>query len=207
MIRHPKEDPGPLVTFDFDGTLTCRDSFVAFLAWRAGHVGFAVGLLALLPAVVAWIGHRDRGVLTAAMVRRFLRGEASEPVATDAASFQDEAFSRLMRPDALACWRDWQAKGARLYIVTASPELVIAPFAAALGADGLIGTRLAADPCGRLTGELEGLNCRGPEKVRRIRERFGDGVVLAAAYGDTSGDREMLAEAGIAGFKVFTTRP
>jgi phosphatidylglycerophosphatase C len=33
------------------------------------------------------------------------------------------------------------------------------------------------------------------------------GVRLAAAYGDTAGDREMLAIAGTAGYRVFTARP
>ena len=34
----------PVVAFDFDGTLTCRDSFVAFFQWRAGTARFAAGV-------------------------------------------------------------------------------------------------------------------------------------------------------------------
>ncbi len=79
-----------------------------------------------------------------------------------------------------------------MVIVTASPEPVIAPFAKRLGAERLIGTRLALDQTNRLTGALDGRNCRGPEKVMRLRQAFGDNVHLAAAYGDTDGDTEML---------------
>ena len=100
----------------------------------------------------------------------------------------------LLRPDALAAWRRWRGEGARLVIVTASPELVVAPFARGLGADAADrhppGLRRAttASPA-----RFDGPNCRGPEKVGRLRAAFGDGRALAAAYGDTSGDREMLA--------------
>ena len=75
-----------------------------------------------------------------------------------------------------------------------------------MGADRLIGTRLAFDANERATGELDGANCRGPEKVRRLREVFGDDVRLEAAYGDTDGDREMLTLAEEQGLKVFNGR-
>jgi phosphatidylglycerophosphatase C len=91
--------------------------------------------------------------------------------------------------------------------VTASPESVVAPFARGLGCDLLLGTRLAFDGRDRLTGEFDGPNCRGEEKVRRLRAVFGPDVRLEAAYGDTSGDREMLTLADEAGYKVFKATP
>ena len=92
-------------------------------------------------------------------------------------------------------------------IVTASPEITILPFARALGADNLIGTRLAFDDQDRVTGALDGANCRGREKVVRLKHVFGDDVDLAAAYGDSDGDTEMLAFAKQSGLRVFTRRP
>lgn len=196
-----------IVAFDFDGTLTFRDSFMAFLAFRAGVLRHAAGLAALAPASLAYLAHRDRGRLKAAAVQVFLRGTPRESLADSCSAFADSPLGRrLIRPDAEQCWREWQAKGALMTIVTASPEEVVAPFAAKLGADVLIGTRLAYDGAGRVTGAFEGENCRGPEKVSRLRGRFGDGVRLAAAYGDTSGDREMLELAAARGYRVFHHR-
>jgi phosphatidylglycerophosphatase C len=43
--------------------------------------------------------------------------------------------------------------------------------------------------------------------VRRLHAAYGPGLRLAAAYGDTSGDTEMLAIADQPGFRVFTRRP
>ncbi len=55
----------------------------------------------------------------------------------------------------------------------------------------------------RVTGRFDGPNCRGEEKVRRLREAFGDDIRLEAAYGDTSGDRAMLALADEARHEGF----
>ncbi len=193
----------PLVAFDFDGTLTDRDSFTAFLAWRAGGAKYVSGLFALTPALVGYVFDRDRGRLKAAAVRQFLGGASRSELEAAAQAFAADHGRALLRPDALRAWRRWQAEGARLVIVTASPELVVAPIARALGADQLIGTRLVFDGADRVTGALDGANCRGLEKVRRLREAFGEDVALEAAYGDTDGDREMLALAEERGLKVF----
>ena len=96
----------------------------------------------------------------------------------------------------MRCWEDWKRRGARLVIVTASPELLVAPFGRALGAEIVIGTRLATDAEGRITGDFDGANCRGAEKVARLEAVFGAGVRLQGAYGDTAGDREMLGHRG-----------
>jgi phosphatidylglycerophosphatase C len=58
-----------------------------------------------------------------------------------------------------------------------------------------------------VTGAFATPNCRGPEKIVRLRAAFGPGMALKAAYGDTSGDREMIAMAEIKGFKVFHAKP
>ena len=60
----------------------------------------------------------------------------------------------------------------------------------------MLATRLEVDEAGLLTGRLAGANCRGPEKVARLRAWRGDTLVVAYAYGDSAGDREMLAVAG-----------
>lgn len=193
----------PLVAFDFDGTLTTKDSFIAFLRWRAGARAFAAGTLALAPAAAKYVLDRDRGRLKAAATRRFLAGMTRADLEAAAQAFATEHGRALLRPDALRAWRRWQGDGARLVIVTASPEIIVAPIARGLGADMLIGTRLAFDAQDRVTGDFDGENCRGPEKVRRLRAAFGDDVRLEAAYGDTDGDREMLALAEEQGMKVF----
>ena len=68
------------------------------------------------------------------------------------------------------------------------------PIAAALGFETALATRLEVD-AGRLTGRLTGANVRGPEKVRRLEEYLDGAAVTLWAYGDSAGDRELLAVA------------
>ena len=206
MITDPLESHA-LVAFDFDGTLTVRDSFTAYLAWKAGTWRWWGGILRLTPAMAAYLFHRDRGKLKGRFVRHFLAGESLEAIETSARQFAQARGQSLLRPDAVAAWRRWRSMGAKIVIVTASPEAIVAPFARSLGADMLIGSRLAVDADGRVRGPLEGGNCRGAEKVRRLKDAFGDDVCLTAAYGDTSGDREMLRIADEKGYRVFTGKP
>jgi phosphatidylglycerophosphatase C len=196
-----------IVAFDFDGTLTTKDSFTAFLAWKAGPLGYFTGLLLLTPHIVAYAFRRDRGRLKAAAAARFLGGVSAENLAADAERYAVLHAQSMLRPDAVQAWRNWRGQGAFMVIVTASPEITVQPFARGLGADLLIGTQLAVSDDGAITGRFESPNCRGPEKVRRLREAFGDDLVLAAAYGDTSGDREMLRLADIKGYRLFKGRP
>jgi len=206
MIDDPLES-NPLVAFDFDGTLTVRDSFTAYLAWKAGAVRWWAGILQLSPALAAYLFHRDRGKLKGAFVRHFLGGESLEAIEQSARDFAQVRGQSLLRPDAVAAWRRWRSMGAKIVIVTASPETIVAPFARGLGADMLIGSRLSVDGNGKVLGPLEGANCRGAEKVKRLLEAYGPDVRLTAAYGDTSGDKEMLRMADEKGYRVFTGRP
>ena len=139
--------------------------------------------------------------------RRPRRWATRAELEADAQRFATERARSLLRPDAVRAWRRWQAQGARLVIVTATPDLVVAPFGRGLGAERVIGTELAFDEAGHATGALAGPNCRGPEKARRLQAAFGDDIRLEAAYGDSDGDLAMLAMADEAGMKVFSGKP
>lgn len=206
FCQTPKEGQA-IVAFDFDGTLTIKDSFTAFLKWRAGPAGWMLGLANMVPDLALYVFDRNRGRIKAASVRQFLKGQTRDALSRDAERYADEIWASFMRPDALACWQAWGDKGAHRVIVTASPETTIAPFAKRLGAENLIGTQLEFDSDDRITGRFASENCRRAEKVKRLRAVYGQDVHLVAAYGDTSGDIEMIAMADEKGFRVFTQKP
>jgi phosphatidylglycerophosphatase C len=196
-----------LVAFDFDGTLTTTDSFMAFLKWRVGAFAYYMDLIRLLPAGARYLINRDKGKIKSAAIRVFLRGVPRRMLEEEAAEFASVAAPLLLRPDALKVWRRHRADGARLVIVTASPEPVVAPFARGLGADLLIASQLSYDDRDRVGGGLYGRNCRGPEKAYQLRSVFGEDVRLAAAYGDTDGDTEMLELAEQKFMRLFVAEP
>lgn len=197
----------PIVAFDFDGTLTVRDSFSAFLIWRCGRLRAAITAITLLPDAVAYLIHQDRGRLKSALVRAFLGDVTLEAASREAKCFAKTQAKSLLRPDALASLKEWREKNAHVVIVTASPEFLVRPFAEHVDADGLLATRLGVDSSGRFTGILDGGNCRGAEKVVRLKALFGPRLDLEAAYGDSDGDTEMLAAARRPGLRAFTDKP
>lgn len=197
----------PIVAFDFDGTLTVRDSYTAFLKWRTPRLKWWLGGLKLVPAAISYLFDRDRGRIKAAATKVYLAGVPRERLEADARRFA-ELFSRsLLRPDAVIAWMRWRKERVKLVIVTASPDVVVAPFARGLGADDILGTPLAFDERGRVTGAFASPNCRAAEKVARLRAAYGPDVRVRAAYGDTEGDTEMLAIAEEPYYRVFSGKP
>ncbi|MBU1377805.1 MAG: HAD-IB family hydrolase [Alphaproteobacteria bacterium] len=197
----------PVVAFDFDGTLTVKDSYTAFLKWRTPKGAWIVGGLTLIPAALAYLIHRDRGRIKAAATKVYLGGVSRERLEADARTFAEQHSRSLLRPDAVIAWKRWRKERVRLVIVTASPDLVVAPFARGLGADDLIGTPLHFDERDRATGAFAAPNCRGPEKVVRLQAAYGPALRVRAAYGDTTGDTEMLGIAEEPYLRVFSGRP
>ncbi len=192
-----------LTAFDFDGTLTYKDSFVSFLFDLFGLTGVALALLLKPSLLLGYLATRDRGALKAGLLHALAGAMPREALAARMTDFAARTGHGLFRPDALETWQG--TDGLRV-IVTASPEMLVAPFGALIGADRVIGTRLGFSADGRLLPRLDGPNCRGQEKVRRLREAFGPDVTLDAAYGDTDGDRDMLAFARQPHYRVFTRR-
>ncbi len=197
-------EPRRISAFDFDGTLTHKDSFISFLFDSFGALQVGLTLLMKPGLLFDYARTRDRGALKSRLLFALAGPLPRADLEARIGRFVARTGMALFRPDALRAWRD--AEGLRV-IVTASPEVLVAPFGALIGADNVIGTRLGFGDDGRLLPDLYGPNCRGGEKMRRLREACGDDLELIAAYGDTAGDREMLAAAKAGFYRVFHGRP
>lgn len=189
-----------VAAFDLDGTITDGDSLLPFLASVAGRFGLASGLLWTLPRL-AWgwaLGGRHRDSAKEALIGRVLGGLDAAEVAGAAESFAAELAGGRVWPGVRERM-DWhRSRGHEVVVVSASPELYVAPVGRLLGVDAVLCTSLEMDAGGRLTGRFRGGNCRGPEKATRLRAWLGDGPVSIWAYGDSSGDTELLAMADVA---------
>jgi phosphatidylglycerophosphatase C len=83
-------------------------------------------------------------------------------------------------------------------IVSASLGAYLRPFARAHGFDHVIAVELEAGSSGHLTGKLARPNVRGPEKAIRLTEWLaGREPTQMWAYGNSSGDAELLAMADV----------
>ena len=196
-----------IAAFDFDGTLTWTDSFTAFLRNQCGDARIAAVLASRPSILLDYLKTKDRGALKSRLIYNLLGPISQEDLETRIQGYVTKTGHALFRPDALKTWAMHDRPDQLRVIVTASPDILVRPFGHLIGADRVIGTRLGFSADGQLRPDLDGINCRGAEKVRRIREAFGEDVVIDSAYGDTKGDREMIAAAQSGFYRVFKVKP
>nr|WP_314264477.1 HAD family hydrolase [uncultured Moellerella sp.] len=195
MAEDFKSSDKVLSVFDFDGTLTYHDSFIPFLKFAFGKKYFFSQLIKLVLPTLQCAGRKlTRDQLKAVLVKTYLTGIDESWLKTKANEFCALYWNKLMRPTGLLAVAQERHSGAEVTICSASPELVLEPFANKLGIK-LIATQLEVEN-GVLTGRINGQNCRCGEKVKRLEQRYGDlSQYNLRAWGDTRGDHELLAAA------------
>lgn len=203
--------PAPVAAFDVDGTISRRDTLLPFLQRLCGAQRLARALarngLALSRMAA---GRVERDTVKDALLLGLLAGRHACDVRE-----AGEAYAAFLvehgrlRPDTVGRLDDHRAAGHRVVLVSASPEVYLTPLGERLGVDAVLATALGVGADGRLTGRMAGRNCRGPEKVARLEAWLagdGPGAGFLYAYGDSDGDRELLARAD-AGVLVGRRRP
>lgn len=186
-----------VAAFDVDRTLTVRDCVLPFLVRCGGVRGAAASVFGSPLSLLRMILRRDRDGLKAHFVRAFLGGMQVADAERLGAEFAAVIAQGWMRPDVAARLRWHQDQGHVVLLVSASLSPYLEPLGEILEVDAVLCTRLASEN-GRLTGELEGRNCRGAEKAARLNEWSRTAGIegdawLTYSYGDSAGDAEMLA--------------
>lgn len=196
---------GPLAAFDVDGTLTRRDTLLPFLQRLCGAQRLARALARHGLALSAMaMGRVERDTVKDALLVHLLAGWDAEEVRAAGVDYAGFLIrSDRLRPDTLGRLQAHQGAGHRVVLISASPDAYLMPLGQHLGVDAVLCTGLEEDGTGRLTGRLAGRNCRGPEKVARLEAWLEANAADARtpylyAYGDSAGDRELLARADIA---------
>lgn len=189
--------------FDFDGTITRRDTLFDFIRFYRGRGALYQGLIRLAPVLLAFkLGFVANWVAKERTLTYFFGGEPQAEFRQRAADYARQRLPRIIRPSALQKINELKEKQAVIYVVSASAEDWIRPWCESLGI-GLIATRLETQHR-KITGKIVGKNCYGPEKVRRIREELDLGQYLMIyAYGDSRGDRELLEVAHYPRYRYF----
>jgi phosphatidylglycerophosphatase C len=186
-----------IAAVDFDGTLTRSDSVVPFLRLVGGR-RWMVRLARHAPSVIVAAARRDRDRLKALATEAVFRGVARSRVEAVALEHGRGIAVGGLRDDVVARLGWHLDQGHQVVIVSASYEPYVRVVASSLGAAGVVATRLAVDADDVCTGELDGSNCRAEEKVRRLDGWLSERGLARAdvelwAYGDSAGDRQLLA--------------
>jgi HAD superfamily hydrolase (TIGR01490 family) len=199
-------DPRPIVAaFDFDGTLTYRDSLLPFAIFVRGKLRSTAYLTLELPRLAGFVlKFVPRQIAKEALLKRFFGGEHIETLRKWGQEFAHKGLPFLLRPEAMEKFHWHKQQGHRCVLVSASVDVYLNPWAYHVGFDDVVSSRLAVGPDHLVSGRLEGANCWGPEKTRRLEELLGPKAhYILYAYGDSRGDQEMLSMADHAYKGVF----
>ena len=189
--------------FDFDGTITTKDTLLEFIKYHKGHLAFYLGFLINSPFLLAYKLNIISNQLAKEKVLQFFFGKYSlEKFQRLCDDFGLNVIPSLIRPKALVEIKKLKQMGSEVVLVSASPENWISKWSTTIKVQ-LIATQLEVKD-NTLSGKICGKNCHGDEKVRRIKETYDlreyDEIYC---YGDTKADKPMLALASFAFYKPF----
>ncbi len=189
--------------FDFDGTITFKDTYLEFIKYTKGTLRFITGFFINSPYLVAYkLKIIPNQVAKEKVLGYYFKNVSLTEFQKLCDDFATEVVPKLIRAKALAEIKTLQKDGTTVVIVSASFGNWIQKWANENEIE-LIATR-AEVVAGRITGCVDGKNCHGQEKVRRISEVYNlADYEEVYAYGDTSGDLPMLRIATNSFFKPF----
>ena len=199
-----QSSPRVVAAFDFDGTLTTRDTFARVIGWRISRCRLIHHWVATSPLLAKYaLGLVSNDTHKMALFFRRFRGWTLPEFIKHTTDFATARIPHLLRPAAVEKLQAHLRWGHTVVIVTASFPHWIVPWARSANVSVVLGSHLEIERK-RLTGRMAGPNCYGPEKLRRLLAAFPDrDQYTLIAYGDSRGDRELLAAADEAFFRRF----
>lgn len=198
----PSVDGRVAAFFDLDKTVISKASMVAFSGplHRAGMLSRKM----MLRAAWGQILYAQFGATPEKLeklretVLALTRGWDQSEISAIVRESMTDTIEPIVFDEALQRIRQHQAWGHKVFIVSASPEEVVAPIAQLLGVDEAIATRAELDAHGRYSGRTERY-VYAEEKVvaiTEVAERDGLDLDHCWAYSDSATDIPMLAAVG-----------
>lgn len=179
--------------FDFDGTISYRDTLLSFCRFVKGNLTMMNDLALSTPSLLSCLLKSDvRQCAKEALINQFFKDTPIEELENYGKQFAEKKLPQLIKPHALKQLKWHQEQGHRCLLVSANLDVYLKPWGQSVGFHDIITSRVATKN-GFVTGKLIGKNVRDKEKVRLLTELLGpkENYILYA-YGDSSGDKELL---------------
>ena len=189
-----------IVAFDFDGTLTTKDTLIEFIRYACGTGAFVKGFLRYAHLLVLMkLGLYPNWKAKQKVFAYFFEGMKIEEFDGLCQRFAKDN-QHLLRPKGIEAIQQALDKGAEVLIVSASIDNWVQPFFAEVK---VLGTQVEVID-GKLSGRFLTKNCYGQEKVNRILALYPNrSEYHLTAYGDSRGDKELLTFADESHYKPF----
>jgi phosphatidylglycerophosphatase C len=194
---------GRIAFFDFDGTITQKDTLLEFIRYAKGDIKFYSGFLLYSPALVAFkLRLISNQVAKQLILRHFFGKTPLSKFSQMCNDFAVKVVPGLVRYKALHELQELEKNNFRIVVVSASAENWVKLWAEKMGYE-YIATRLET-VSDNITGRITGSNCFGEEKVTRIQQQYNlDEYSEIYCYGDSAGDKPMLALGTKSFYKPF----
>ena len=191
-----------LALFDFDGTITHKGSFPDFMIYVSGiHKSIRLKILLFIPVYIGYgFGIISVGRFQELLLTFFFKGWEKSYFDELAEKYTKTKLNKIIRPIALEQINNHKQNNDKIVVVSASPDSWIKKWCSEHELDLICSDIVIQN--GLITGKFDGECCNGVEKVKRIQERYRiDEYDRIYAYGDSSGDLEMLKLADIAYYR------
>lgn len=182
-----------LALFDFDGTITFKDSFKPFIYYAASRGRIALGSILLVPLIAGY----KIGIIPATTTRATIsfvafRGRRKEDVKAVGAKYAQDVLPATLRAKAIETIEWHKAQGDAVVVVSAALDVYLVEWCRQVGVD-VVCTELEAKD-GVLTGRYRDGDCVGAEKAKRVLEKYNvKNYEVVYAYGDTIEDEAILS--------------
>lgn len=194
-----------IAAFDFDGTITTRDSLLDFFKETSGTVKTYYEIVRHLPKLIRCIYTQSaRQEVKESFIKSFFGGMSINELRSKGKTFAEGSLNNLVRKQALDKIKWHLDRGHRCILISANLDVYLDVFAKNHGFHDCISSKVDFDEQGLVTGRLKGFNCIGHEKVRRLQELLGyKKNYTLYAYGNSHGDKELLSYADHPFYKCF----
>lgn len=178
--------------FDFDHTITTKDSFLDFIEYTKGKKALYKAIMIHLFMVIGYkLGLVSGTVLKERFLTYFFKGITVEDFRNNGKEYVRLRLPQIINTKALDRIQYHKRKGHEIVVVTASIDYWVLPWINAQELK-LISTQMEVKD-GKLTGKIKGVNCNGKEKVNQIKKKYNlQDLKDTYGYGDSNGDKEML---------------
>lgn len=189
--------------FDFDGTITTADTMLELIKFHFGKYTFYSGMIALGYSLIGLkLKFISRQQAKEKLLTYFFGGMQASAFDEICKLFSEARVPQLIRQDAISKIEKLKTENAEIVVVTASASAWVKYWCEQNNLPYLASELEIQD--GKITGKLKGLNCNEAEKVNRIKQSYRlQDFSEIECYGDSSGDKPMLAIATHPFYKKF----
>ncbi|MBT5934579.1 HAD family hydrolase [Sulfurimonas sp.] len=187
-----------LALFDFDGTLTTKDSLGEFVKYAVGSRTYYLKLLLFFPIFILYKTKiMDNSYAKQLFFRLYFSGIHENSFKKLALRYSDEKLPTILNQEIYKKFLSHIENGDRVLVVSASMRCWLEPFTSKHNVE-LLSTELEFINT-QFSGRFSTKNCHGEEKLSRIKKHLNlDEYDAIYAYGDSSGDKQMLEIADFA---------